>query len=134
MAQQRQQKRPKRPLQAEGTYLATIDAVEDTISKSSGNPMWVIEYVIHGPTQTTSVRDYIVKDTWRTKALAKALGDESKHFNPLKYIKARLMVTLTIEAHEKYGTSNKVEGYSAAEGQEAPSVKYAAVDEDEIPF
>lgn len=136
MAQQKQPKRPRRPVQPEGDYLATINSAEDTIAKSSGNRMWVVEYVIHGPTQVTTVKDYLVKtkDNWRPKALAKALGVEPEGFDPRQHLKARLMVTLSIEASEQYGPSNKVQRYFAPEDQAAPAWQPAAVDEDEIPF
>lgn len=96
-------------------YDATLEGVEDTTSKSSGNPMQVLTWrVFHPDGREQLVSDYIVipSGTFKLKQLAVALGKkqefESETFQADNNIGANVIAELVIEQQEGFDDKNKI--------------------------
>lgn len=59
----------------EGTYMATIEVVEETVAKSSGNPMLKVKYSVDG-TNNKLFDNFVLTDAamWKLKELLGSLG------------------------------------------------------------
>lgn len=110
-----------------GEYQAVIVKVEETISKSSGEPMQVISYEIYGNDgRTQTLKDYITHKTlFKLKKLAQALGRraefEASRFNAEDHVGASVVVELSVEETEDYGDQNRIKKVLSAKGGQTPN-------------
>lgn len=131
----------------EGEYDASLEAVTDGVSKSSGDQMqtWALR-VYHSDGRDMMVKDYIVRATvFKIASLAKAIGKESefkaKRFQAGDNIGASVRVKLKIdEGKDGYPDKNKIVSYLPYRTAEKPApartaapVPAASKDED-APF
>lgn len=133
-----------------GGYEATIEKVEESLSKEKKDPMLIITFKVYGmpggPTkgQTISLKEYITApppdsgrkgSLWKLKVLADTLGlgekFKTKTLRPKELNGKNLIVNLTVEESQQYGDQNRIDSYAKLERLTA--VAPAEVDE-EVPF
>ena len=133
-----------------GSYEATIEKVEESISKAQGDPMLIVSYRVYGapggPTRgkTLEMKDYITAppadsgrkgSLFKLKAIAEVLGladkFKTKALRPKQDLVGKnLIVNLTVRESAQYGDQNQVDSYAKLD--RAPQVP---VEEDEeVPF
>jgi len=143
-----------------GEYDAVIAAVDEDVSKTSGDPMYKVTLEVYSGNQKRPLWDYIVmteKMVWKLKQYARAMGAEAEFddeaFDLNAYEGNGLRVNLSIRNDLKYGNQNNVKsilpkpGASIKKrGVSAPSDRpggagtptdpgrHVAVSEDDIPF
>ena len=120
-----------------GNYTATIDRVEEKVSKQ-GNPMHELTLTVWKGAEQRQVRDYIAYPdmTWKLKRLAQALGVEDAFqagkFDPEEYVGKNVALTLGIQpAKDGYDEKNTVRTYIRSNGATADSESGVP---DDLPF
>ena len=124
-----------------GDYDAELLDCQEKTSKSSGNPMYELQWRVFGPNgQTMQLTSYIAfpKMTFMLKRLSQALGKlkdfESNKFSPADYIGSSVRVTLKIEKPKVSGLDerNAMAGYLPLD----PDAPKFAPDQNpsEVPF
>lgn len=130
-------------------YEATIEKVEETISKKSGDPMLNVHLTVYGPNgQTQTLHEYITTapagsgrkgSLFKLRAIASALGlyEEFKagKLNPHKLVGQNVLVQLAQEYDVQYGDKNVITQYSKLE-RLSPVTAGAAAEQDDsdLPF
>ena len=104
-----------------GDYDGELVKVEDSTSKTSGNPMQVWTFKVFAEGRTTLVKDYVVipAATFKIKQLAIALNRksdfEAKQFQADDYIGAGVVLELTVEQKDGFDEQNKIKKVKAAQ-------------------
>lgn len=127
-----------------GTYVAEITKAEDTISKSSGRPMMVVELLADGPDGSQYLlRDYIVAKSHRLGQLAEATGQKSgvgEETNPDICVGKTVEIeTFIDQGDDKFGPKAAVKAYkaryiSSAAPTPPPPATEAKKPEEDLPF
>src|SRR5690606_28105356 len=104
-----------------GWYDATIEKVEDGVSKSSGNEMQTVTFTVYDTNgQQRDLTEYFVNSSnslWKYKQLAIALGQgeafQAGSFNAANHTGDRLTIELKIEEDPEYGDKNRAKAFRA---------------------
>lgn len=138
------------PLIPEGEYMCTVDGIEETTAKSSGNDMWKITLgIFEGKYEGSKIFDHLV---WTPKAMPRivnffrALGRDTKKDETVTYIPGmaldrKVRVAVHVEKGEYNGEATeqtKVDfsGYGHIDGGQIREGELPDKqdDEDDVPF
>jgi hypothetical protein len=132
-----------------GVYAASLEAVDETISKNSGEAMQVLTFRCwHSDGREQLIKEYIVRKTlWKLKAFAKAIGKLpdfiAAKFQAEDHINASLNVELRVDAakdgfEEKNSIAKMLpSGIDLNAEEKKPPAKSKTPDnvhQDDIPF
>jgi hypothetical protein len=135
-----------------GKYEASIEKVEESLSKKNSDPMLIVHVKVYGNGktlgQTQTINEYITAPSpssgrkgslWKLKAIATAVGlldqFKTKTLKPKSLVGKTAMVELVVEEDPKFGDKNVIGLYEKLD-RLSPKVPVAAgAEEDEaVPF
>jgi|SRR5581483_6631861 len=131
------------------SYEASIEKVEETISKKSGDPMLIVRYKIYGGPggSTQDLADYITNppkgsgrkgSLYKLRSIAMVVGlyeeFQSGKLRPKQLVGKNLVVNLGQRIDPQYGDSNTIESYGKLERPMAIAGAAGAGDDEEVPF
>jgi hypothetical protein len=133
----------------EGEYEASIEKVEESISKKNSDPMLIVHVQVYGtgPTvgQKQTINEYITAPApgsgrkgslFKLKAIATAVGMleqfKAKTLKPKTLVGKTVLVKLSVEEDPQFGDKNRIDSYAKLERLSAKVA--AGAEDDEVPF
>jgi hypothetical protein len=135
-----------------GKYEASIEKVEESLSKKNNDPMLIVHVQVYGTGATVgqkqTINEYITAppagsgrkgSLWKLKAIATAVGlvdkFKTKTLKPKELVGKTALVELGVEEDPKFGDKNVITLYEKLERLSPQKVAVAVGAEDEeVPF
>jgi len=128
----------------EGVYDAVLSEVSEKYSKSSGKPMYVLQFTAFSGDDKMTIRDFVVIPSalWKLKELASLFGQsdvfDAGNFDPYMLKGKSLKLSLTIQDNKEYGEQNRIGAYvksgSAASAHAQKQTKRDVPPDDDFAF